>query len=377
MSSRDKKQLRHRLSRGFVIGVLSVLVLSTVGLAVFSVAQATVPSDNWASVFGGLSVVAGVFAGSSATVMFIEYFASEELVQPIVQEVDELRDSQEQLTIEVDKLIDLVRVERESGYRRHYTDRRQAFVAIYQAVKNARRRAWFLGISNSIFEDLRNLQNMIGEDDPIGRFHEALISCMQKDCHVQFLYLARAKTQLYLARDETETGGRPENVNDCQLFQDTLVSLNRHTLRLYCEAARQEVEDKVDIREYSLVPTVSVIIIDDRMFVGPYAARKCKDIPVQEYTLEAKPTDREVLRDSQLYFEHYVRYATDTGSVLTTPNGRLSAEARKRVLNGDACARQRMEQWDGQQQGPYEEMIDEVNTWLGQYPAGTAREGVG
>jgi len=301
MSSRDGNQ-RRRLSLGFVIGVLSILVLSTIALVVLGVAQATVPSESWASVFEGLSVVAGVFAGSSATVMFIEYFASEELVEPIAQEVDKLRVSQEQLTTEVDKLTDLVHVERESGYRRHYTDRRDAFVAIYQAVKTARRRAWFLGISNSMFEDLRNLQNVIHEDDPVEAFHEALVCRMQEKCHVQFLYLARTRKELYLARDETERGGSPQTVDDCELFQDTLVSLNRHTLPLYCEAVRQEVEDKIEIREYSLVPTVSIIIIDDRMFVGPYAARKCKDIPVQEYTLEMRPVDREPLRDSQLYF---------------------------------------------------------------------------
>jgi len=358
MSSHDKNHRGRRLSLGFVIGVVSVLVLSTIALVVLSVAQATVGSESWASVFGGLSVIAGVFAGSSATVIFIEYFASEELVEPIAQEVDELGVAQGQLTTKVQELIHLVRVERESGYRRHYTDRRQAFVEIYKAAKSARRRAWFLGISTSIFEDLRNLQDMIGEDNPDDRFHEALISCMQKDCRVQFLYLARARTQLYLARDETETGGRPKNVNDCQLFQDTLVSLNRHTLRLYCQAVRQEVEDKLQIREYSLVPTVSVIIIDDRMFVGPYAARKCKDIPVQEYTLEARPSDGQVLPDSQLYVEHYMRYANDGHTVPTTPRGRLSPQWRAKVLSEDDLARCRMEQWDRTHPGPYEKIVD-------------------
>jgi hypothetical protein len=352
-------------------------LLSAALLVLFNFAAETVTSKSLAAFLRSLSVVAGVFAGASATVMFIEYFAREQMVAPIGDELAELRIEQEQLTSEVKELIDLVQVERESGYRRHYTDRRRAFVEIYKAVKDARKRAWFLGISNSIFEDLRNLQDMIGEDNPDERFHEALISCMQKDCHVQFLYLARAKAELYLAREEAERGGRPESLNDCQLFRDTLVSLNLHTLRLYCEAVREEVEDKIEIREYSLAPTLSVIIIDDRLFVGAYTARQCKDIPVQEYTLEVRLTDLQVLLDSQLYFEHFMKYANDDHSVLTTPKGRLTPEGKERVLNGDAWARGRLEQWDREQRGPYEEMIDKLKEWLAEQRDHTGREAVG
>lgn len=369
----------------FVLAVVAVLLVSGVLVIIFSVLDQHATDKDWIGVWRGLSVLFGVFVGSATAVLFIEFFAISHLANPLRKKMEEVskgqaalaeetheaaaalakqtretstavtneiraelqqsRDQAEQLANQIHSLLAFVKGERESGKRAHYVSREQAVGAIYKAITEGRvtRQAYFLGICNGIFEELDQKQAL--------GFRSALLQAMRHGCEVHFLYLSRDEWQLYLSRHQAETRNKLSSVADfednCGLIKDTRRSLNRHTLRLYIEAVEKHLEDRITISEYHIMPSVSIIILDDRMFVTPYIAEQCKHVPAAEYTLEFMNAEGERFPDSQHYQETYEAYQRDATAI--SPRS-LARSQRSELLQ--KAKRQWLKLTPGNRHGP-------------------------
>lgn len=353
-----------RLPAAGVSVVLAIFVVSLVLMVELTVVAASVDDATVEALLRGLSVVAGVFLGTSIAVLLVGFLALEQLVSPIreamdalVQRFESVANGKLEAAKKVEEAARRISEERESGLHRQYRDRRLAFIEIFEAVKTARTRIMFLGISNRIFAELRGIMHHV--KDPDQEFCRDLLEAMKRGCRVEFLYLARSSVDLYLIRERAETDAMPSSAEGSRLFQETRHSLNRYTLPLYFDAVQAGVEERLSILEYELLPTLSIVMVDDRMFVGPYAARECKDIPVQEYRSEARAVGQEPY-DYMVYYQHYKKYSDASRRVVPPAFSESWRPTSDECIRRLHETRSELEDWisNPHGRGPYERLLD-------------------
>lgn len=297
----------------------ALLLLAAIGILAFLLGTAGAESVNeedvWWTVLDSISQVGLVIFTAAMVLGMIELTVIEGIVRRTRDEVEEVVDRHhEQLHEMLNRHLSPV-IARQSGIVNHF-QRAAAMEEMLGRIEAARTQIKLLGICNSIFWDS-------GYPAPVMETMRERF--LNHDCSLEFVYLDREARGLYRARELAESGG-----DGARLLAETRRSLNCHTLPLYfnvleelwetekrrARGRRQDFGRRVQSRmvegfrilEYCYVPTLSITIIDNAMFVAPYGAGDCKFGPCHEYTQWTWEGDR-VTDDWKAFQSHYQEYS--------------------------------------------------------------------
>lgn len=358
----------YTLPEGLVQITVGVFLFSVLVFATASIGETRVEDDAWASFLRGLSALAGIFGGTSLAVLLLEFFAVRALERETARTVGgALERSQEaiaQLEGKMREFVELALAVGNSGLQAQYPNRKLAFTAIADEVESAGREIKFLGITNSIFWELpRDPQRRPLQEVLLERFVNSM-------CSLEFLFLEQNSLH-YSARELAETGTEEPDVSRVRLLADTRRCLNEHVLPMYFQALERLSQDPgrvchgFSVREYSLLPTVALAIVDDVIFVAPYVAMPCTNIPAQRYGRTG--TSREPPPDYDTYQTHYRKHHRYSESLFPDNFLNLCTSQPKDVVDYAKKRVAELNRGVGLERplpgtlGPYEQVIQELD----------------
>lgn len=304
----DTEGLAQRLIRitisFFLLGVLLIAV-SEVSLTYFNLTEA-----NWKLIVLKIGLELGV--------AFV--------IASIVAIIFERLLDRERLT-EISKLLGEHREMEEFGFRKIFKTRQVVFDEFFEkTIPNAVHHIKIMGICVSLFKEAKREPRPSTQKNA-GQLNELIVSLIEKRCVLHVLYLRRYPSEEELnnygisggdffsmrERDEDADinflhGKRLKKIaNDSHGdWIQILIALAERTTdpknaKLYRSPdARQVLFDRLQIREFFALPSVSLYIIDEEIYVTPYLYKKhCSDVPAFKVSR----------RDSPLYKSYEAHFA--------------------------------------------------------------------
>lgn len=209
-------------------------------------------------------------------------------------------ESKQGLTEEIQRALPQWERMRDQGFREIYPDRQAVFDTLFdEAIPEAHRHIRIMGICISAFKEAGRWKRRAKDFGPEG-LEEVLINRIRAGCQVQVLSLKRYPTpvdlesygtnlpDLFFMRERDEDrddsfyeGKRLKTIANKAVghWIDLTVRL-AHESRDRSDGERRELLARIHLREYIALPSVSLYIVDDRIFVTPYLyKRHCSDVP--------------------------------------------------------------------------------------------------
>lgn len=188
----------------------------------------------------------------------------------------------------------------DAGFRKLYPNRQELFDELIESIiSNSREELKILGICVSLFrESDKPMRSVAGNSS---RTVENLVEIIKEGCKVKVLFLKRylttderkhygigQQTDLYFMRERDEEfdydfrrGRRLKILANISVgqFIRVLLELARQ-VRDWDADSRKELLSRLEIREYNSLPSLSLYIIDDDIYVTPYLCKRhCSTVP--------------------------------------------------------------------------------------------------
>ncbi len=211
------------------------------------------------------------------------------------------------------------------GFRQIFTNRQQVFNELLSESLRRADHVRIIGICISLFREFERVYERTAPESPVDYFANLIL----RGQRVQVLMLKRHPTtdelnayglesgDFYYMRERDEdkddsfTGGkRLRRIANLAVGQwiEVLIRLAERTSTMN-EDARREVLHRLELREYLALPSLSLYIVDDQIFVTPYLyKRHCSSVPA---LLVGG-------RQSPLYREYAAHFSETWGNPVTT-----------------------------------------------------------
>jgi len=245
------------------------------------------------------------------------------IIASIVAVIFERLLSRERL-VEISKLLGEHREMEQFGFKKIFKTRQMVFDELFEkTIPNAEHYIKIMGICVSLFKEARREPRPSTQRNA-ERLRELVAELLEKGCIFQVLYLKRYPSDEELQqygiaggdffsmreRDEDEDinflhGKRLKKIandshGDWIQILIRLAERTKQSTQYKTEEARRQLLNRLQIREFFALPSVSLYIIDQDIYVTPYLYKKhCSDVP-------AFKVGR---RDSPLYKSYEAHFA--------------------------------------------------------------------
>lgn len=300
----DTEGLARRLARitlgFFILGVL-LIAISQLFLT-----KEQIPDKSWYYIFLKIALELGI--------AFI--------IASIVAYIFERLLSRERL-IEISRLLGEHREMEEFGFKKIFATRQMVFDELFEkTIPNAKNDIKIMGICVSLFKEARREPRPSTQQNA-RRIRDIIVDLLINGCKVQVLYLKRYPSPDELKnygisggdffsmreRDEDEDinflhGKRLKKIaNDSHgdWIQVLIALADRiKDVKQFKDEERRHLFNRLQVREYFALPSVSLFIIDQEIYVTPYLYKKhCSDVPAFKVSR----------RDSPLYKSYEAHFA--------------------------------------------------------------------
>jgi hypothetical protein len=245
------------------------------------------------------------------------------IIASIVAVIFERLLSRERL-VEISKLLGEHREMEQFGFKKIFKTRQMVFDELFErTIPNAEHYIRIMGICVSLFKEARREPRPSTQRNA-ERLKELVVELLEKGCVFQVLYLKR-----YPSDDELKeygiTGGdffsmrerdEDEDINFLhgkrlkKIANDShgdwiqilihLAERTKQSRRYQTEESRRQLLNRLQVREFFALPSVSLYIIDQEIYVTPYLYKKhCSDVPAFKVAR----------RDSPLYKSYEAHFA--------------------------------------------------------------------
>lgn len=291
----DAEGLAGRLTR-ITIGFLVLGILLIVASEFLLILQ-QVPEKSWSFIL--LKVTAEL--GVALVVASIVAFIFERLL------------SRERL-LEISKLLGEHNEMEQFGFKKIFATRQMLFDELFEkTIPNAKHHIKIMGICVSLFKEAGREPRPSTQANA-RRIKDLIVDLIISGCTVQVLYLKRYPSEDELndygiaggdffamrERDEDEDinflhGKRLKKIanashGDWIQIAISLADRIRNEKRFKSEEARRQLFKRLAVREYFALPSVSLYIVDQEIYVTPYLYKKhCSDVPAFKVARKDSP----------------------------------------------------------------------------------------
>ncbi len=263
---------------------------------------------------------------ASVVAFIFEQFVAQERKQEVAQRDEERH---EELVKRDRELLEKFKGYREMesfGFRRVYVDRQKVFNEMSSGFIREAQDIRILGICVSLFKEFQTRPH---ERNPAASAIEFFANRIQSGQRIRTLMLKRSPSEgdlhayglqegdFYYMRERDEDfdpgfwgGRRLRRIANLGVGQwlSILVTLAERTSTISTQE-RRKILSRIQLREYLALPSLSLYILDDRMYVTPYLyKRHCSDVPA--FRIEGK--------ESRLFQEYEAHFTSMWGDRLTT-----------------------------------------------------------
>lgn len=255
----------------------------------------------------------------------------------------------EERIMELTKLHDELYEMKSYGFKKIFASRQAVFDELFEkAIPSAKQQIKIMGLCVSLFKETDRVSRSSKHDPK--RLKEDIVARIIQGCEVKVLYLKRYPTDSEISsygitdahfdffwmreRDEDSDinflhGKRLKKIaNESHgewikilvLLADRIKDNHKD---FGTEEARRQLFNRLDVREYFALPSVSLYILDDEIYVSPYLYKKhCSDVPA----FKVGPHDTPLFEEYDAHFS--AAWDNEEFTVPAIPSGFIDVLAK-------------------------------------------------